>query len=125
MAVRQFLCSSKKQKPKNNMKKSESDKIKKAALTNAAALGLGGAVGALTKHAAKPGPGTRNSLAIQVGSAMGAAAAGGAGLGGSLAVGTAIVTAKVAVVVATGAAAAPFVLAAGVGYGLYRLFKKS
>lgn len=98
--------------------------IKKTALTNAAALGIGGAVGALTKHAAKPGPGTRDSLAVQVGSAVGAAAASGAGFGGSIAAGTAIVTAKVAVVVAAGAAAAPFVLAAGAGYGLYRLFKE-
>ncbi len=106
------------------MTKSESNKIKNAVLTNTAALGIGGAVGALTKHVAKPGPGTRNSLAIQVGSAVGAAAASGAGLSGSIAAGTAIITAKVAAVAVAGAAAAPFVLAAGVGYGLYRLFKK-
>ena len=100
------------------------DEVKNAAAKQAAAFGIGAAVGTLTKHAAKQAPGAHRSLAMQIGSAVGAAAAGGAGLSGSLAAGTAVVAAKVAAAVAIGAAAAPFVAIAGSGYCLYRLFRK-
>ena len=87
----------------------------------------GAAVGAMTHKAVKPTPGSPGGFAMQVGSAMGAAASNGKGVQGALAAGGAIVTAKVAAGVAVATAAAPFVLGAAavgvVGYGLYQLFK--
>lgn len=96
-----------------------------AAAKQAAALTLGIVDGAVFKHASvfRPTP-AGGSFAMTVGSAIGAAGASGAGIGGSLTAGAAVVTAKVAAAAAIGAAAAPFLLAAGAGYGLYRLFKK-
>ena len=104
------------------------DKVKDAAAKQAASFGIGAAFGALTKHAANQPKGPHRSLALQIGSAVGAAAVGGAGLTGSVAAGTAVITAQVAAVTtATTAAvtvAAPFVAAAAVGYGIYWLWKK-
>ncbi len=99
------------------------EETQKALTGQASAFSLGAATGAITKHATQSSG--RGALAATVGSAVGAAAASGAGVGGSIAAGTAVVTAKVAVVAAAGAAAAPFLLAAGAGYGIYRLFRKS
>jgi hypothetical protein len=63
----------------------------------------------------------------QVGQAIGAAAAGGAGIAGSLSAGAGVITAKVAAVVAFGAAAAPVVGAAALvglaGAGIYGAIK--
>lgn len=91
------------------------------------ALTAGAAVGALTHHATNGlrGPG---AFAAQVGSVMGAAAATGGGVSGAVGAGSAFLAAKVAVVSTVGgaavAAAAPFAMLAGAGYGLYLLAKK-
>ncbi len=100
------------------------EKVKETAIAQAALLGVGAGIGALTKHAIKPRPGAHGALVSQVGSTIGAAMRNGAGLGGSLAAGAAVVTAKVAIVTTVGVAVAPFVLAAGAGYGIYKLWKK-
>lgn len=89
-----------------------------------AAVGAG--MGAVTRETLKrPWP-----IAAQIGSAMGAAAVGGAGVYGTLAAGGTVVTAKVAAGVALATAAAPVVIGAAavgavgcVGYGIYKLFK--
>lgn len=96
--------------------------LKDQMVGQSAALTLGAAAGAITKHAITPSHG-RGALAMQVGSAVGAASAAGAGLSGSMAAGAAVVTAKVATVAAFGVAAAPLLVAAGAGYGLYKFFK--
>jgi hypothetical protein len=102
------------------------DSTKDSLAINTTAAVLGAAAGAISKHAVTP-TGHHGRLAMQVGSAVGAAAATGAGVSGSVAAGAAVVTAKVAAVAAAGAAAAPFVLAAGalgaLGYGLFKLFE--
>jgi len=100
----------------NNQTTSTGEKIG----IQAAGLALGAASGAVTKHVLKPLPGRGPNLAAQVGSAMGAAAATGAAVTGSLSAGAAILTAKVVAVATIGA---PLAIAAGVGYGIYRLFK--
>ena len=100
------------------------DEIKEKALAQTAAMGMGAAFGALTKHAVTPSRGARGGMAIQIGSAMGAAAASGAGVSGTVAAGAAVVTAKLGVVAVVGVAAAPYVAVAAVGYGIYRLFRK-
>jgi hypothetical protein len=71
------------------------DEIVKGAARQAAYTTTGAAIGAATNHAVTPRSGSRTSLAIQVGSAMGVAAVGGAGVSGTIAAGTAVVTAKV------------------------------
>lgn len=100
------------------------EKVKETAIAQAALLGVGAGIGALTKHAIKPRPGAHGALVSQVGSTIGAAMRNGAGLGGSLAAGAAVVTAKLGVVAVIGVAAAPYLAAAGAGYGIYRLWKK-
>lgn len=103
------------------------EKLKESAQLNAGTFAFGTTVGALT-HKTITAQQTHlwrsGGLAAQVGSAVGVAAAGGAGVGGSVAAGAAVITAKVAAVAAFGAAAAPFVLTAGAGYGIYQLLKK-
>ena len=105
------------------------DKIVTGVATQAAYTATGAAAGAATHHAITPRSGSRTPLAVQVGSAMGAAAAGGAGVGGTIAAGTAVVTAKVVAVTALATAAAPFVLGAAVvgavGWGLFKVFGDS
>ena len=96
----------------------------------AALLALGATVGAATHKAWMPthavGDRRNPPIAVQVGSAMGAAAIGGAGFSGTVAAGTAVVTAKIAAATVVATAAAPFVLGAAaigaVGYGLFKLF---
>jgi hypothetical protein len=88
----------------------------------ATALSLGAAYGAITKHPLTThGPG---AFAAAVGSAMGVAGASGAGIGGTLSAGATVIAAKAAVVATVGAAVFPIVLAAGAGFGLYKLAKK-
>ncbi|MDR4469872.1 MAG: hypothetical protein MRJ68_16505 [Nitrospira sp.] len=91
-----------------------------------AALGAG--FGAVTHQTIKNTMGGRPTpIVAQVGSAMGAAAVGGAGIGGTLAAGGAVVTAKVTAGIALATATAPIVIGASamgaIGYGLYKLFK--
>jgi hypothetical protein len=105
------------------MNQSEIDKLKEKAVANAAAFGIGAAIGAHTKHAIKHSTWIRFGGVEKFGSQVGAAIANGT-LGSSVAAGTALVTAKVAAVAAVGVAAVPYVAAAGIGYGLYRLGKK-
>lgn len=91
------------------------------------ALVVSGVVGAVTKSQVNLPAHMRGRTACQVGSAIGAAAANGAGITGSLGAGAAVLTAKVAAGTAVATAAAPFVVGAavvgGIGYGLYKLFK--
>jgi hypothetical protein len=105
------------------------DELAGAAAKQAAYTAAGAALGAVTQHASKPGSGGQNPIALQIGSAMGAAAAGGAGVGGTLAAGAGVVTAKVAAGVALATAAAPFVVGAAligaVGFGIFKLFDSS
>ena len=105
------------------MNTSDKDKLKETVIANGAAFGISAAIGAHTKHAVNPAIHGRFSGVEKLGSQLGAAIANGT-LGSSIAAGTTIVAAKVAAVAAVGVAAAPFVAAAGVGYGLYRLGKK-
>jgi hypothetical protein len=105
------------------------DEIVKGAATQAALTATGAAIGAATHHAIKPRSGSRTPLAMQVGSAMGAAAVGRAGVSGTIAAGTAVVTAKAVAVTAMVTAAAPLVIGAAaigaVGWGLYKVFGDS
>jgi hypothetical protein len=105
------------------------DKVVTGAAAQAAYTATGAALGATTHHAIAPRSGSRTPLAMQVGSAMGAAAAGGAGVSGTIAAGTAVVTAKVVAVTALATAAAPLVIGAAaigaVGWGLYKVFGDS
>jgi hypothetical protein len=105
------------------------DEIVKGVATQAAFTATGAAIGAATHHAITPRSGSRTPLALQVGSAMGAAAARRAGVSGTIAAGTAVVTAKVAAVTALATAAAPLVIGAAaigaVGWGLYKVFGDS
>jgi hypothetical protein len=105
------------------------DKVVTGAAAQAAYTATGAALGATTHHAIAPRSGSRTPLAMQVGSAMGAAAAGGAGVSGTIAAGTAVVTSKVVAVTALATAAAPLVIGAAaigaVGWGLYKVFGDS
>jgi len=108
------------------------DKLKTVALTQAAYAAMGATVGVFTKHAidAKKciAPGG-TPIVAQVASAMGAAAATGAGVYGTVAAGGAVVTAEAAAVGAVVGAAAPVVglvlfvggVAAGTWWGLSKL----
>jgi len=97
------------------------------AVKQGAPLAAGVVMGAIAKHTITPRPHSRGGLPLQVGSAIGAAAANGAGASGALVAGASVVTAKVAAVTAAASAGAvavaPFVAAAGAVYGVYRLFK--
>jgi hypothetical protein len=112
------------------MDKTLKRQIKGASLEQGMGLAVGAAVGAIKKHAITPKSG-RGALGLQIGSAMGAAAVGGAGVGGTLSAGAAVVTAKAAVVAAATAAgvtaAAPVVVCiaavGGVAYGARKLYK--
>ncbi|MCP3918445.1 MAG: hypothetical protein GY711_23110 [bacterium] len=109
------------------------DKIEKAIVAQGTAAGIGAAVGAVTKQTVASGRPMRGGLAVQVGSAVGSAAAQGASVGGSAAAGAAVISGKAAVVgagaakvAAVSVAAAPVALPAlalgAIGYGLFRLF---
>lgn len=107
----------------------ETKSIADHAKEQAAIAAMGAGIGAVTHQAMKStmGGGRPTPMAAQIGSAMGAAAAGGAGIGGALAAGGAVVTAKVAAGVALATVAAPVVIGvaavSAVGYGIYKLFK--
>ncbi|MGZ8160571.1 MAG: hypothetical protein ACXWT4_17465 [Methylobacter sp.] len=104
----------------------DTDKAIERAKTQAAYLGTGAAVGAVSHKALTAGSPGHPNTAMQIGSAMGAAATGGAGVSGTVAAGVGVVTAKVTAVTVAATAAAPFVLGAAavgaLGYGLYKLF---
>lgn len=95
----------------------DSEKVTKAAATHAAIGAAGFGLGAAAKHAIAPQQYQRVPIAAQVGSAMGAAAATGAGVSGTVAAGTAVVAAKAAAVGAAAVAAAPFVAFAAIAGG--------
>jgi uncharacterized membrane protein YedE/YeeE len=105
------------------------DKIATGVATQAAYTATGAAIGAAAHHAITRHSGSRAPLAVQIGSAMGAAAVRGAGVTGTIAAGTAVVTAKVVAVTALATAAAPIVLGAAVvgavGWGLFKVFGDS
>jgi hypothetical protein len=105
------------------------DKIVNGPAAQAAYTATGAAIGAATHRAVSQHSGSRAPLAMQVGSAMGAAAERGAGVSGTVAAGTAVLTAKVVAVTAMATAAAPLVIGAAaigvVGWGLYKVFGDS
>lgn len=103
----------------------EHSKVIEAAGRQALASAAGVVLGARTRQIVTPLAGSRGASAVQIGSAVGAAAASGAGVSGSLGAGAALVATKVAAGVAASTVAAPFVLGglalAGLGYGLVKL----
>jgi hypothetical protein len=95
-----------------------------AAAKQAIPLATGFVIGEITKRTVTPRPGAKGGTVLQIGSAMGAAAASGASVGGTVAAGAAVVTTKVAAVVAATTAAAPVVLGvAAAVWGLTKLVK--
>ncbi len=94
------------------------DKVKE----QAAAAGIGLALGAATKHVATRGP-----TAAQIGSAVGATLATGGGIGAAASAGVGVVGVKVAAVTALAEGAAPLLagaaLVGGAVWGISKLFK--
>ncbi len=100
--------------------------IERSATNQALGFGMGAINGALTQNPNCPRLGPRcPQTAAQLGQAMGAAAARGAGLSGMATAGLAVGAAKLAAASAVAAAAAPVVaavaVAGGIAYGVSKL----